>query len=123
MENRVGEGVLPTEGDHVVPARAPLAFAADAGAVGAFDEAVAIEVAVPHGVDPLQNAGAVVFEPRAIGDVQEKIAEAAQGCGVGHQVFVGGVVRHAVLQQAAGGVAGGAGEPAFEGGAEERGGG
>ena len=41
---------------------------------------------------PLQDAGAVVFEPRAIGDVQEKIAEAAQGRGVGHQVFVGGVV-------------------------------
>ena len=32
-------------------------------------------------------------------------------------------MRHAVLQQAASGVAGGAGEPAFEGGAEERGGG
>jgi len=72
-------------------------------------------------VDELENARAVVAEPRAVGGRLQKIAEPAQRGGAGHEVFVGGVVGTTVLQQAAGGIALAAGEPALEGVAEQLG--
>ncbi len=119
VEERVGEGVLPPEREHVPPAGAPLLRAAHARPVRALHEAVAVEVAGAHPVELPPDRRVESRHPFGRAARGEKVGEAVQARRAGHEVLVFGQVAAALVDEPAARVARRVLQPALQRRAEQ----